>query len=219
MDAIPPGFGADIDHRVADAGRRGEEDFVLGGDADGHGVDQRVTVIGRVEIHLPADSGHADAVAIAANAADHAVHHALGDGQGRVAEAQRVQVGDGAGTHGEHIAQDAADARGGTLIGLDEAGVVVGFHFENGGHALANVDDAGILAGAMDDPGGGGGEGFEPDSGGFVGAMLRPHDGEDAKLGEAGQAAHDGEDFGIFLGVEAEGFGEGGVDGFHERSL
>ena len=96
-----------------------------GGDADRHRVDQRVAVVGGMEVDLAADCGHADAVAVAADAAHHAIDDAAGAGCGGIAEAQRVEVGDGAGAHGEDIAQNAADAGGGALVGFDEAGVVV----------------------------------------------------------------------------------------------
>jgi len=76
----------------------------------------------------------------------------------RGAEAQRVGAGDGPGAHGEHVAQDAAHAGGGALVGLDEGGVVVRLHLEHDGVAVADVDDAGVLAGADEDPGPGGGQ-------------------------------------------------------------
>ena len=214
VDAVAAGLGAHVDDGVADAGGGAEEDAVGGGDADGHGVDERVAVVGRVEVDLAADGGDADAVAVAADAADDAVDDALRAGVVGVAEAQRVEVGDGAGAHGEDVPQDAADAGGRTLVGLDEARVVVGFHLEDGGQVVADGDDAGVLARAVDDPGGLGGERAEVDSARFVGAVLGPHDAEDAELGEAGRAAHDGEDAGVFVGAEAELAGEGLV-GFH----
>jgi hypothetical protein len=145
---------ADVHHRVAGAGRLGGEDAVGAGDAHRHGVDERVAVVSRVEVHLAAHRGDADAVAVAADAADHAVEYALGAGVVGRTEAERVEVGDGAGAHGEHVAQDAAYAGGGALVGLDEARVVVRLHLEHGRQAFADVDDAGVLAGALDDPGG-----------------------------------------------------------------
>ena len=52
--------------------------------------------------------------------------------------------------HGEHVAQDAADAGGGALVGLDVARVVVALHLEHAGEPVADVDDAGILARTLD---------------------------------------------------------------------
>jgi hypothetical protein len=54
--------------------------------------------------------------------------------------------------HGEDVAQDAADAGRRALVGLDERGVVVALHLEDRGQPVADVDDAGVLAGALDDP-------------------------------------------------------------------
>jgi hypothetical protein len=56
--------------------------------------------------------------------------------------------------HGEDVAQDAADAGRRALIGLDVARVVVALHLEDGGLAVADVDDAGVLARAADDASG-----------------------------------------------------------------
>ena len=63
------------------------------------------------------------------------------------AEAQRIEVGDGPRAHGEHVAHDAADAGRGALVGLDVARVVVALHLEDDGPAVADVDDARVLAG------------------------------------------------------------------------
>src|SRR3546814_16019344 len=73
------------------------------------------------------------------------------------AETQRVEVRDRARTHGENVAEDAADPGRRALIGLDVRRVVVALHLEDRGEllaafAFADVDDAGIFAGAADDP-------------------------------------------------------------------
>ena len=72
VDAVAAGLRADIDDRIADAGRGRIEDLVGLRDADGHRVDEDVAVIGRVEIDLAADGRDADAIAVAADAGDHA---------------------------------------------------------------------------------------------------------------------------------------------------
>ena len=68
------------------------------------------------------------------------------------AEAQRVHHRDRAGAHGEDVADDAADAGRRALVGLDEARVVVRLDLERDGEALADVDDAGVLADAGEHP-------------------------------------------------------------------
>ena len=83
-------------------------------------------------------------------------------GMARIAEAQRVQVGDRARAHGEHVAHDAADAGGRALVGLDEGRVVVALHLEDDGIAVADVDHAGVLAGPLDHLRAFGGERLEP---------------------------------------------------------
>ena len=120
------------------------------GEADAHGVDEDVVVVALVEVGLAADRRHADAIAVAADAGDDAVDEVARLGVVGSAEAQRVEVGDRARAHGEHVAHDAADAGGRALVGLDVARVVVALHLEDDAVAVAEVDDAGVLAGALD---------------------------------------------------------------------
>ena len=80
VDAVTPGLRTDIDDRVARALSLGREDPVGRRDADGHGVDQRVAVVGGVELALAADGRHADAIAIAADAAHDPVDQVPGLG-------------------------------------------------------------------------------------------------------------------------------------------
>ncbi len=126
-----------------------------------------------------------------------------GLGMGGIAERERIQAGDRARAHGEDIAQDAADAGRGALIGLDVARMVVALHLEDAGEAVADVDHAGVLAGALDDAGARGRQAAQMHLGGFVGAVLVPHRREDAELGEARRAADQIEDAGVLVGLEA----------------
>ncbi len=112
------------------------------------GVDQRVALVAGVEDDLAADVRQAQAVAVAADAGDDAGQHALGVGVVGRAEAQRVHDGDRAGAHGDDVADDAADAGGRALVGLDVGRVVVRLDLEGDRVALADVDDAGVLADA-----------------------------------------------------------------------
>ena len=149
VNAVAAGLGADIDDGIARALGGGQENLVGARQADAHGVDQDVAVVAAVEIDFTAHRGHAHAVAITADAGDHARHQMPGLGMRRLAEAQRIHHGDGARAHGEDIAHDATHARRRALIGLDEAGMVVRFHLEDAGIAIADVDHAGILARAL----------------------------------------------------------------------
>ena len=203
VDAVAAGLRAEIHHRIADAGGGRIEDVVLARQTHGHGVDQDVAVIRAVEIGFAAHGGDADAIAVAADAGHHARHQMAGLGVAGIAEAQRVHVGDGARAHGEHVAQDAAHAGRRALIGFDEAGVVVAFHLEDDGVAVADVDDAGVLARAADHPRRLGRQGLQPLLRRLVRAVLGPHDREDAQLGQVRLAAHDLEDQLVLVGLDA----------------
>src|SRR6202000_2080847 len=114
-------------------------------------VDEDVAVIAGVEAHLAAHRRHAERIAIAADAGDDAA-----DQMSRLrmlprAKGKRIEAGDRARAHREDVAQDAADAGGRALIGLDIARVVVALHLEDRRLAIADIDHAGILAGAADD--------------------------------------------------------------------
>ena len=76
-------------------------------------------------------------------------------------------------------------------------------HLEHQRLAVADVDDAGVLAGAVDDPRLGGGELGKPPFRGLVGAVLAPHDREDTELGVVGRAPHDVENAPVLLAAEA----------------
>ena len=117
--------------------------------AERKSIDQNVGVVAVVEVTLAADGGHADTVAVTADAGDHA-----GDEIARArmidgAETERIERRDRPRAHGENIAQYAADAGGRALIRLDERRMVVAFHLEGHGQAVADIDDAGILAGPL----------------------------------------------------------------------
>ena len=203
MDAVAPGLGADIDHRVADPGGGRAEDPAGWGQPDGHRVDQDVAVVGGVEIDFPADRRHAHAIAIAADPGHHPGHQVAGPRVVRAAEAQRVEVGDRPGAHGEDVAHDAADPGRSTLVGLDEGGVVVALHLEDDGLAVADIDHPGILARPLDHPCPGGRQPLQPHLGGLVGAVLAPHHRDDAELGEVGRPAEEAAKTAIFLRRQA----------------
>src|SRR3546814_6160302 len=99
---------ADIDDQIANAAGGRIEILVLLGDADGHRVDEDIAVIGLVEIDLASHRRHADAIAIAADAVDDARDEMLHLRMVGAAEAQGVEVRDGARAHREDVAQNAA---------------------------------------------------------------------------------------------------------------
>ncbi len=162
VNAVAAGLRADVDDGIADPGGGRIEDAVRVGDTGGHGVDQDVAVIAGMEGALAADGGHADAVAVAADAGDDAGHQMPGLGMCGRAEPEGVEVGDGAGAHGEDVAEDAADTRRRALVGLDVRRMVVAFHLEDRRLAVADVDDAGVLARPADHPRRLGRQGLQP---------------------------------------------------------
>ncbi len=217
VDAVAAGLGAEIDHVVARFRRGRIIDFIGAGQADAHGVDQDVAVVALVEVRLARNGRHADAVAIAADAADHALDQTLRLLMRRIAEAQGVQQGHRARAHGEDVAHDAAHARRRTLIGFDVGGVVVALHLEDAGVAVVDVDHAGVLAGAADDALARHRELHQLLLGRLVGTMLGPHDREDAQLDLVGLAAQPVQQDLIFIGGEAVLFGQLG-DGLLGRA-
>ena len=219
VDAVAAGLGAEIDDRHVDARRRRVENLVGLGEAHRHGVDEVVAVVARVEARLSGHRRHAERIAIAADARDHAGHEMPRLRVRRLAERDRVEAGDRPRAHGEHVAQDAADAGGRTLIRLDEARVVVALHLEHAGKPVADVDDAGILARSLDYPGRLGRQGAQMHLRGLVRAMLVPHRREDAELGDGRLAADQLEDALVFVRLEAmfgnEFGGDFGLAGHH----
>ena len=203
MDAVASGLGAHVDDRIADAGGGGIEDPRCVRHAHGHRVDQDVAVVSRVEGAFAGHRRNADAVAVAADTGDDAGHQMAHLRVLGAAETQRVEVGDRPGAHGEDVAQDAADAGRGALVGLDVGRVVVAFHLEDDGLPIADVDDAGVLAGTADHPGRLGGQLAQPLLRRLVGAVLAPHHREDAEFGDVGLAAEHVEDLSILVSRQA----------------
>src|SRR5919201_3097975 len=95
---------------------------------------------------------------------------------------ERVQDRDGAGAHGEDVAEDSADARRRALIGLDGARVVVRLDLEHRRPTLADVDGAGVLARTLQDSVAVGRQASEKRLGGLVRAVLGPEHADHPEL-------------------------------------
>ena len=163
----------------------GAHDLVGAQQAGAHGVDQAVAGVGVFEVDLAAHRGDAQAVAVEADAADHAVEQeALAGVLGAVdlAEAQRVERHAGPRAHGEDVAHDAADAGGGALEGFDRRRVVVALDLHGHGPAVADVDDAGVLAGPLQNARAARGEAAQDGPRVLVAAVLAPHERVDGEL-------------------------------------
>src|SRR5690242_21964835 len=67
--------------------------------------------------------------------------------------------------------------------------MIVRLDFESSAPAVAEIDHARVLAGRNDHAFAGGWQSLEMNAGRFVGAVLRPHDGEDTELRQVRFAA------------------------------
>ena len=209
MNAVTASLGADIHNRIVSALGRSGEDFVLIGDAETEDVDKDVSVVARVEVRLAAHCRHANAIAVKADAAHHAVDELPRLRMLRRAEAQRVHDRNRTRSHRKNVAQDAADAGRRALERFDEARVVVALHLEDGGEPLANIDGAGVLARPVDHVRRLGRKLGQMHPRGFVRAVLAPHDREDAQLGGVRRAAELLQHEVVLIAGKAEFFGEG----------
>src|SRR6267143_995976 len=212
VDAVAACFRADVDHGIANAFGFGEKDFLLFGNAERKGVDERILRIARLEGDFAANRRDTKTVSVASDSANYAVEDAAvfrgffftgvlvcSD----LAESQGIQDSDGARAHGENVAQYAADAGGGALEGLDVAGMIVRFNFESSDQAVADVDDARVFARALHDEFAARGQALQMDFAGFVGAVLTPHHAENAQLGDIRLAAENLFHARVFFGGEA----------------
>ena len=172
--------------------------------AEAEHVDERVVAIAVVEHDLAADGGHTDRVAVAADAGDDAFDEIARAGVVERTEAQRVHERDRARAHREDVADDAADAGGRALVGLDRRRVVVALDADGDREAVADVDDAGALARTDQHPRCLGGEASEVALRRLVGAVLRPHDRVHRELELGGLPAEQLDDGGELVVGEAE---------------
>ena len=91
--------------------------------------------------------------------------------------------------HGENVAQNSADARGRSLKWFDKRRMIVRLDFERAGPAVADVNDAGILARPLHHQLAARGQTLQVNARRFIGAVLAPHHAEDAKFGPRGFAS------------------------------
>jgi hypothetical protein len=149
VDPVPPRARADGEDRVADALRDRAHQLVLLHEADAHRVDERVALVRVVEHHLARHGGHAHAVAVVADALHHAGEEVAHARRVERSEAERVEHRDRARAHREHVAQDAAHAGGGALVGLDRRRVVVRLDLECHREPVADRDHPRVLPGPL----------------------------------------------------------------------
>ena len=176
-DAVAAGRRAVEDDDVPRAARLRLEHALGREKPDAHRVHEAVVRVRRVEDGLAADRGHSDAVPVVADPGDRALEHPA-----RIAEAEPVEQRDRPRAHGDDVAQDPADPGRGALERLDRGRVVVALDLERNRLAVAEVDDARVLARALEDAWRVGREALQEERGVLVAAVLRPEEREDGEL-------------------------------------
>ena len=196
-------FRTEVHNRHADARRRRVEDLVRVSEASRESVHEAVAGIRRVETNLTTNGRHAEAVAVAANALNHAVDELFGFRVIGCTERERVHRCNRTGAHCEYVAEDAADTRCRTLIGFDVGRVVVAFHFEHDRLTVADIDNTSVLARTADHLRAFGRQTAEPFLGRLIRTVFVPHRREDAQLGKCRLSSDNLEDTFILIWLEA----------------
>ena len=146
-------------------------------DPDAHRVDEAVARVRLVEDGRAADVRDADGVAVAADAGDRALEVVVGR-----AEPEPVEQRDRPRAHRDDVAQDPADPGRGALERLDRGRVVVRLDLEGDRDAVAEVEHARVLAGALEDALACRGQPLQQRRRMLVAAVLRPEEREDGEL-------------------------------------
>src|SRR5208283_2008393 len=206
VDTVTPRLGADVDYRIALASRAGIEDFILPHQAHGKSVHQRIARVAWLKLRFTTQVRHAETVAVGSDSAHHAFENGMiamnlclrGDCRlgcpawakpgssfrRNRAKAKRVHHRHWPGSHSEDVAQNSADPGGCSLKRLDKRRVIVRFDLESASPAVANVDDARVLARSLQHALAARGQPLQVHSRRFVRAMFAPHDAEDSQLGQ-----------------------------------
>ncbi len=160
VESIAAGASAEQDDSVARPGISGMT--AVGQNTRGTAEDERIGGETGVEEYGPADGGDAHVVAVITDTT-----HDLPIGTCRVeaagrhvllsqvwrSEAEDVGVGDGLGGDGEHVANDAPDARVCAAVGLERGRMIVGLDLEGEIVATVEGDDSSVVNEGGTDPG------------------------------------------------------------------
>ena len=144
-DAVAAGRRAVEEDDVPGPARLRLEHALGGQEPDAHRVHEAVVRVGRVEDRLAADRRHADAVPVVPDSGHGPLEHPA-----RLAEAEPVEERHRPRTHGDDVAQDPADPGRGALERLDRGRMVVALDLERDRLAVAEIDDARVLARALE---------------------------------------------------------------------
>ena len=132
-------------------------------------------------------------------------------------EPERIHHGDGTRAHRENVAQDSADAGGRALKRLDVARVVVRLDLESDHPTAADADDAGIFARPLHHVLARRRQLFQMDARTLIGAVLAPHNAENAQFGVGRLAAEKSHDLVVLRDGELMLRDQLGCD-FHEST-
>jgi hypothetical protein len=145
-DAVAPGARTEQDREIAHPRGHPEHQALLRQRAHAQHVHQRVRRVAVVKGEFSANGGHAHRVAVPRDPRHHSFDQPALTSVTEFAKEERVHHGEWPSTHGEHVAQDAAHAGGGSLVGLDGRGVVVAFNTYGDRDVVPGVDDSGVFA-------------------------------------------------------------------------
>src|SRR5258707_117079 len=130
MNAVAARLSAHVDHGIANTLRLPVKHFILLEDAQSENIHQRISDVPLFEDALTAHCGHDEAVAVMRNAGNHALQNTPVARNVERTKAQGIHHGNGAGSHGEDVAQDAADSGRRALKRLYKTRMVVRFDLE-----------------------------------------------------------------------------------------
>ncbi len=181
--AITTGGAADVDDGVPDAGRTGLHDLTGLHQTERHRIDQGIAGIGGIKGNLAADGGNADTIAVMSDPGDDALHQADIGGILQRSEPQRIEQGNGSGSHRENVPQDAADTGSRPLEGFDGRGMVVTFDLEGKAMPVAEIHHTSVLPWPDENARSIGGKPAEQGSGIAIATVLRPHHAEHSQFG------------------------------------
>ena len=176
-DAVAAGRRAVEEDDVPGAARLRLEHALGGEEPDAHRVHEAVVRVGGVEDRLAADRRHADAVPVVADSGHGSLEHPAG-----LAEAEPVEERDRPRAHRDDVAQDPADPGRGALERLDRGRMVVALDLERDRLAVAEIDDARVLARALEHARRVGREALQEQRRVLVAAVLGPEQREDREL-------------------------------------
>ena len=197
-DAVAAGAGAEQHDLVAGAAGVREVQVLVAQHADRERVDERVRLVDRVEhrSRRRCSAGRGSCRRTRCRSTTPCTTRAV-SGWSIAPKRSCVHDGDRARAHRDDVAHDAADAGRGALERLDVARVVVALDLERDRPALADVDDAGVLAHADHEVACCiSSETFWPNWRRYilrrlVGAVLAPHHRVHRELAAGGAAAED----------------------------